>query len=90
MANALQSRPISVAVDATTWSDYIAGIFSGEGCGPYHNHAVLIVGMTDDYWHVKNSWGIHLFSRSHHDMIGKKKAPTTVGASLSHQWDSNP
>lgn len=65
MANALQSRPISVAVDATTWGDYIAGIFSGGGCGQYHNHAVLIVGMTDDYWHVKNSWGIHWGERGY-------------------------
>lgn len=29
LANALQGRPISVAVDATTWGSYIAGIFSG-------------------------------------------------------------
>jgi len=48
--------PLSVCVDATNWSSYDSGIFSN--CGVWNlNHAVLIIGYTDDYWIVKNTWG---------------------------------
>ena len=55
LATALTGRPISVAVDATNWSPYKSGIFSN--CATSLNHGVLLVGATDDYWRVKNSWG---------------------------------
>ncbi len=55
--------PLSVAVDASTWSSYHSGIF--DGCNKTDielNHAVQLVGYgTDqgvDYWLVRNSWGI--------------------------------
>jgi C1A family cysteine protease len=54
-ATALNSRPISVAVDATNWSTYKSGIFNN--CGTRLNHGVLLVGITDQYWRIKNSWG---------------------------------
>lgn len=47
-------RPISVGVDAGTWSKYSSGILSN--CGSDLNHGVLVVGVTDQYWKVKNSW----------------------------------
>ena len=53
--NALNARPISVAVDASNWSPYKSGIFSN--CAKNVNHGVLLVGATDDYWKIKNSWG---------------------------------
>jgi len=53
--NALKERPISVAVDASTWSLYGGGIMSN--CGTGVNHGVLLVGVTDTYWRIKNSWG---------------------------------
>jgi C1A family cysteine protease len=64
LMDALYHRgPLSVAVDASTWSSYQSGIF--DGCNKTDidlNHAVQLVGYgTDqglDYWLVRNSWGI--------------------------------
>lgn len=54
LKNALSGRPVSVAVDASTWSLYKSGVLSK--CGTAVNHGVLVVGATDDYWKIKNSW----------------------------------
>ena len=53
--NALQQRPISVGVDASTWALYREGILTV--CGHNINHGVLLVGVGDGYWKIKNSWG---------------------------------
>ncbi len=53
--NALQSRPVSVTVDASNWSRYSSGVFSN--CGKSINHAVLLVGVISENWKIKNSWG---------------------------------
>jgi len=55
LANALTARPIAVAVDATNWSPYKSGTFNN--CATSLNHGVLLVGSTDAYWLIKNSWG---------------------------------
>ena len=55
LASELVGRPISVAVDATNWSTYKSGVFSN--CKTSLNHGVLLVGLTDQSWTVKNSWG---------------------------------
>lgn len=55
LLNALATQPITVAVDASIWSPYRGGVMSN--CGTAINHGVLVVGVTDDYWKVKNSWG---------------------------------
>lgn len=55
LATALVGRPISVAVDASNWSPYKSGVFSN--CKTSLNHGVLLVGLTDQYWVIKNSWG---------------------------------
>lgn len=52
---ALVDRPISVAVDASTWSNYKGGVFST--CNTRLNHGVLLVGSDTKSWHIKNSWG---------------------------------
>ena len=54
LATALVGRPISVAVDATNWSPYKSGVFNN--CKTALNHGVLLVGSTDQYWKIKNSW----------------------------------
>lgn len=54
LENALNGRPVSVAVDASNWSSYSSGILSK--CGTSVNHGVLVVGKTQDYWKIKNSW----------------------------------
>jgi len=55
LANALTGRPISVAVDGQNMQSYKSGIF--KNCGTNLSLAVLLVGMTDTYWTLKNSWG---------------------------------
>lgn len=54
LASAITGRPISVAVDATNWSPYKSGVFNN--CATSLNHGVLLVGVTDSNWKVKNSW----------------------------------
>jgi hypothetical protein len=56
MVSALRKGPVTVAVDAIYWGFYKEGIFdecSGEGV----NHGVVVVGVNDKYWRIKNSWG---------------------------------
>lgn len=55
LANALIGRPVSVAVDGQNFQNYRTGIFSS--CGTNLSLPVLLVGMTDSYWKLKNSWG---------------------------------
>ncbi len=55
LANALTARPVSVAVDGNNMQSYRSGIFNN--CGTNLSLAVLLVGMTDSYWTIKNSWG---------------------------------
>lgn len=53
--NTLVGRPVSVAVDASNWSPYRSGVLST--CGINVNHGVLLIGASDAYWKIKNSWG---------------------------------
>lgn len=55
LENALSARPVSVAVDASVWSQYRGGVISS--CGTNVNHGVLLVGSNDGFWKIKNSWG---------------------------------
>jgi C1A family cysteine protease len=57
MQSAIAGRPISVTVDATNWSKYSSGVFNN--CGSKINHAVLLVGILDNSWKIKNSWGLN-------------------------------
>lgn len=52
---AVASRPLGVSVDANKWNKYGSGIFNT--CGSSLDHDVLLVGVTDTYWKIKNSWG---------------------------------
>lgn len=52
--------PLMVAVDASDWSSYTGGVFPANGCSSAASagdHAVVLVGMTDESWIVRNSWG---------------------------------
>lgn len=55
LANALTIRPISVAVDGNNFQFYKSGVF--YNCGTNLSLAVLLVGMADGFWVLKNSWG---------------------------------
>ncbi|KAI4332557.1 hypothetical protein L6164_017453 [Bauhinia variegata] len=59
-------QPVSVALDARDFQFYQSGIYDGANCTGAEDlsttHAVLIVGYDsidgEDYWIVKNSWGV--------------------------------
>jgi len=56
--------PIAVAIDASqrSFQTYSDGVYYDAGCTQKINHGVLVVGYGtedgQDYWLVKNSWGI--------------------------------
>lgn len=56
MKSALAGRPVSIAIDANHLNGYSSGIWDDCGYSGL-NHAVLLVGYTNSYWKVKNSWG---------------------------------
>jgi hypothetical protein len=49
--------PISICLDASSWSSYVSGIITT--CGMDVDHCVQAVGinMDEGYWIVRNSWG---------------------------------
>jgi len=50
--------PLSVCLDASSWSTYTGGIMSS--CGKSVDHCVQAVGVntgSNGYWKVRNSWG---------------------------------
>jgi len=65
MTHIKNTGPISVCVDASTWSSYTSGVLST--CGDSVDHCVQAVGLkysdSDDddkannYWVIRNSWG---------------------------------
>jgi len=59
MASYVQSTgPLSVCLDASSWSSYSSGILSV--CGTSVDHCVQAVGVdasSGGYWKVRNSWG---------------------------------
>jgi len=60
MANFLAANsPISITVDAQTWSFYSSGVLMASQCGDSIDHAVQAIGYdtTHGFWIVRNSWG---------------------------------
>lgn len=53
----IQNGPLPIAVDAQEhWQTYTGGVVSNCN-GKQLDHGVMAVGVTADYWIVKNSWG---------------------------------
>ena len=57
ISHIFSTGPISICVDASTWSSYVSGIITN--CGMEVDHCVQVVGLSKDdgYWIVRNSWG---------------------------------
>ena len=58
LSRAVAIQPVVVCIDASNWGQYTSGIFND--CQEDVNsadHAVLLVGYTEDAWIIKNSWG---------------------------------
>jgi cathepsin F len=58
MSHIFSTGPISICLDASTWSSYVSGIITT--CGKEVDHCVQAVGLNKEegYWIVRNSWGI--------------------------------
>ncbi|EAR99863.1 papain family cysteine protease (macronuclear) [Tetrahymena thermophila SB210] len=61
LQHALNKSPVSVVVDASTWSHYRSGVYNGCDQNKIKlNHAVLAVGYDSvGNWIVKNSWSTY-------------------------------
>jgi hypothetical protein len=60
LAAAVMQQPVSVALEADkpAFQHYKSGVMAdGAGCGTKLDHGVLVVGLTEDAYIVKNSWG---------------------------------
>merc|ERR1712029_214472 len=63
-AQALESSPLSICVNAGAWNDYTGGVMSSTACGSmgadYQDHCVMATGYNTSapvpYWIVRNSW----------------------------------
>jgi len=56
MQSTLNTRPVGIYVDATSWQHYSSGNFSGCTFSSF-NHAVVAVGYdASGNWKVRNSW----------------------------------
>ena len=53
----LSTGPLSICLDASSWSSYVSGIITT--CGNDVDHCVQAVGinLVEGYWIVRNSWG---------------------------------
>jgi C1A family cysteine protease len=57
MVTQIATSPMSICVDAETWSSYTGGVVTS--CGSSVDHCVQVVGYNadDSYWIVRISWG---------------------------------
>jgi len=53
------NSPMSIIVDASSWSEYNSGVLKASQCDTNLDHAVQAVGydLGKGYWIVRNSWG---------------------------------
>ena len=76
--------PLSICLDASTWSTYTSGVVTS--CGTDVNHCVQLVGLNSDegYWIVRNSWGTswgidgYIYLQYGSDMCSISNDPTYV------------
>lgn len=53
----LYGTPMTVAVNAKQWQTYKSGIY--DSCTSTEvNHDIYLVGVTNTFWRLKNSWGL--------------------------------
>ena len=77
MMTAISNSVVSIAIEAdeSTFQLYKSGVFTGK-CGTSLDHAVALVGYTDSYYILRNSWGLS-WGQSGYMYIGKGNDPAT-------------
>lgn len=77
MMTAISNSVVSIAIEAdeSTFQLYKSGVFTGK-CGTSLDHAVALVGYTDSYYILRNSWG-QSWGQSGYMYIGKGNDPAT-------------
>lgn len=77
MMTALAIGPVAVAIEADqkSFQFYSSGIFTAA-CGTKLDHGVGLVGYTNDYWILRNSWGTSWGSNGYM-LLGKGINPDT-------------
>jgi len=72
--------PLAISVDASAWSDYEHGVFTGcNKTNPDIDHEVQLVGygsdaVQGDYWIVRNSWSAHWGDRGY-ILVARSETP---------------
>ena len=77
MMTAISNTVVSIAIEAdqSSFQLYKSGIFTGK-CGTSLDHAVALVGYTDSYYILRNSWSTD-WGQSGYMYIGKGNDPAT-------------
>jgi hypothetical protein len=77
MMTAISNTVVSIAIEAdeSSFQLYKSGVFTGK-CGTSLDHAVALVGYTDSYYILRNSWGLS-WGQSGYMYIGKGNDPAT-------------
>ncbi|KAB7501366.1 Digestive cysteine proteinase 2 [Armadillidium nasatum] len=87
--------PISVAIDAShlSFQVYNSGVYYESACSSVNlDHAVLVVGYgtenLEDYWLVKNSWGVSWGERGYIKMARNKNNNCALIAEHNKKFDN--
>jgi len=84
----LNTRPVGIYVDATTWQHYSSGIFSGCTFSGF-NHAVVAVGYdASGNWKVRNSWSTTWGETGYIRIQGSSAANSACGV-MGYPWYPN-
>ena len=78
---AVSLQPVVVIVYADYWFSYSGGLFSNCSNLTNQDHAVLLVGYTNDSWIIKNSWGT---GWGENGFIRLNRTNPTCGAMISY------
>ena len=73
----LKSGPVSIAVDASSFQSYQSGVLD-QCTSDQLDHGVTAVGVTPDYWIIKNSWST-VWGESGYIRVARGKGLCLIG-----------
>ena len=84
LEQAVATRPVSVAVDASNWQFYNSGVFNN--CKANLNHGVVLVGFTANEWVIRNSWAASWGEQGHIRLAKGNTCGVCADASYPVVW----